>query len=629
MNLPKFFNHDIARFTVFLCLLCSIFSAAAGEVYKWVDSSGIVHYDDKSPQGKTVKKLDTGPASQQRQNAYEKSAAEIKQPMPALLPSPASRGGMDESEIAAQIEAAKARIKDAETRMNASKERTQKTSTTKSRYINGCLVQPDTKCTNSDFKNLDLSDAQFTNAVLMNADFSGANLTRVDFRNAQLVNANFSGAYFRKTNLGSANLSKADLRGIRIEETSFMFVNLQRANLSGLDLSGVDMRFADLRWAVLNGTALERADLRSAKQTINGCELIKNAKCPGANLKGANLSEASLDGADLSGTDLSGANLKQAQLEKSNLSGANLIGADLSSANFNRANLSGATLDKATMLGTNFRGTDMSGAKLRSLPRVLSLGFNDANLENADFSGSNLWGVGFWYCNLKNTSFEGADLSHANLTGSDTRKAKFGTAKISSCKGCVLDEKRKEMLTKSGEMLRKILRLSQGTNADLPEDVQAVVLLFDKENKLGVRISGNLLYFAEAKELWGPGNRNLSILVLSGGSNANYVFYKKPQSGQQAKCERLVVGITSSISCPENPVCQASRVPASVKRCAVHTDYDLMSAGYETSIYCENDYFNNYIANGIKQKAAPGLVESDVSDNGCFPQAAPAMPASP
>jgi uncharacterized protein YjbI with pentapeptide repeats len=627
--LSRLFCPEFSRFVASLCLLCFVYSATAGGVYKWVDSSGTVHYDDKPPQGKAVTTIDTGSTSHQQQGVQGGSAAEAKPFVPALPSSPGSRVGMDESEIAARIEAAKARMKDAETRVNTARERAQKTPATTSRYINGCLVQQNAKCTNPDFKNADLSGANLYNAALINADFSGANLTKVDFRNAQLVNANFTGAYFRQTNLHSANLSRADLRGIRIEETSFMFVNLQGANLSGLDLSGVDMRFADLRWVIQKGTALDRADLRSAKQTINGCELIKNAKCPGAKLNGANLNEADLNGADLSGADLTAANLKQAQLEKSNLSGADLTGADLSGANFDGANLSRATFDKATMLGISLRGADMSAAKLRALPQVHRLGFANVNLENADFSNSNLWGVGFWSCNLKNTSFEGADLSQANLTGSDTSKARFGTAKISSCKGCVIDEKNMEMLKRTGETLRKILRLSQGTNADLPEDVQAVVLLFDNENKLGVRISGNPLYFAEAKESWGPGDRNASMLALSGDSNANYIFYRKPRSDQKIKCDRLMVGITSSIFCPENPVCLAARVPGSVKRCAVHTDYNLMSLGYETAIYCENGYFANYVANGISHKTPPSLAGSSVNVAECFPQAAPAMPASP
>lgn len=604
-------------------VLVTVHSATAGSVYRWVDSSGTVHYDDKPPQGKSVKEINTGSPSPQPQSVNEEPASAAK-PI----------GGTIKSEEAARaesnkiLEEAKKRIEDKKNGF-AARERPQTQNTARDRVISGCPIKQGAKCTNPDFRNADLTGVNLINAVLINANFSGANLTKTDFRNAQLVNANFKGAYFRNTNLGSANLSGSDLRGIRIEGTRFYGVNLQGANLSGVDFSGIDMGYSDLRWTIQKGTIMKGTELRYAKQTIDGCELAKNAKCPGARLSGANLRAAELEGAELTGADLTGASLKEAKLGKSNLSGANLSGADLTAANFDEANLSRATLDEATLLGTSFRGTNLSSAKLRNLPRVYQLGFNNSNLENADFTNSNLWGVAFRGCNLKNTRFDSADLSQANLTGSDTRQVQFGTANISSCKGCVFDEKNKEKLKRAGGVIRNILGLSQGTSADLPKSVQAVIELFDKENKLGVRVAGNPLYFAAAKGPWGSGNSTASELALSDDSNAMYVFYSRQLADQETKCDRLVVSITTSISCPDSPVCLTARVPGSVKYCAVNTDYNIRYSGYETTVHCENGYVASYVENGIKQKSPPRVDGSDADDAGCYPQAAPAMPASP
>lgn len=605
-------------------VLVTVHSATAGSVYRWVDSSGTVHYGDKPPQGKSVKEINAGPPSPQPQSVNEEPASAAKPRDSAIKSEDAAR-----TEANRKLEEAKIRSEEAKKRAVTAKERAPDSSTTKYRTINGCPIKQGTQCTNPDFRNEDLTEAYLVNAVLINANFAGANLTKTDFRNAQLVNANFTGAYFRKTNLGSANLSGSDLRGIRIEETRFQFVNLQSANLSYVDFSGVDMRFADLRWTIQNGTIMVGTDLRRAKQTINGCELAKNAKCPGVKLSGANLREAELDGVELPGADLTGANLKQAQLGGSNLSSANLTGADLSGANLDEANLSKATLDKATLLGTSFRGANLSSAKLRNLPRVYQLGFNNTNLENADFANSDLQGVGFRTCNLKNTRFDGADLTRANLTGSDTRKVQFGTANISSCKGCILDEQQMEKLKKSAGMIRRILGLSQGTSTDLPKNVQAVIELFDTENKLGVHVAGKPLYIGATKGPWGSGNRTATELALSDDSNAMYVFYGRQLADQETKCDRLVVSITSSIICPDSPVCLTARVPGSVKHCAVNTDYNIRYSGYETTVHCENGYVASYVENGIKQKSPPRVDGSDVDDAGCYPQAAPAMPASP
>ena len=60
----------------------------------------------------------------------------------------------------------------------------------------------------ADFRNADLTDADFAGSDLRRADFTGANLDGANF-----VGADLRGAKFAKTNLEGTNFSASDLRG--------------------------------------------------------------------------------------------------------------------------------------------------------------------------------------------------------------------------------------------------------------------------------------------------------------------------------------------------------------------------------------------------------------------------------
>lgn len=238
-----------------------------------------------------------------------------------------------------------------------------------------------------------LSGADLSNANLSIVNLSGANLTKINLSYAQLNVARLSGAHLEganlyKASLNVANLIRANLNNAHLVKASLIRGELiradfSRANLLEANLSDADLREATLRHAVLRGANLNRACFR------------------GASLVAANLEQATLNTTDLVRADLSGANLREAELRQVNLFRANLSGANLSDANLRWADLRGANLSWA----------DLSGAKL-----------SGANLAGADLSNANLTNTSFVHADLTEAKlieaeWVGADLTGATLTG--------------------------------------------------------------------------------------------------------------------------------------------------------------------------------------------------------------------
>ena len=90
--------------------------------------------------------------------------------------------------------------------------------------VNGCVIEPGTRCANIDLSGADLSGADLSRAVLSSTNLEG-------------------------TNLSSANLSESDLTDAQLVET-----NLSDADLTSADLTGATITDTDLDGATLCGT---------------------------------------------------------------------------------------------------------------------------------------------------------------------------------------------------------------------------------------------------------------------------------------------------------------------------------------------------------------------------------------
>jgi uncharacterized protein YjbI with pentapeptide repeats len=190
-----------------------------------------------------------------------------------------------------------------------------------------------------DFRRLDLSGEELTDANLSGADLSDADLRR----------ANLFGAKLFRTDLSGADLSDADLR-----RANLFGAKLFRANLTGALLTGSDMSHANLEFANLSDAVLV-CNLEHAY--LGGANLSR------ANLTGANLSRADLSSADLTGANLSRAELSYAILDSADLTSANLTGANLSSTSFRSAKLERASFRGTRSLADIWADVDLASAE--------------------------------------------------------------------------------------------------------------------------------------------------------------------------------------------------------------------------------------------------------------------------
>lgn len=133
-------------------------------------------------------------------------------------------------------------------------------------------------------------------------DLRGVHFDRVDLSHANFANAILDGA-----SLVGASLCVADLKGSRLKDAVLVGADLFKANLTEAWLSGADLSNAWLDWAVLHGSQLSLAKFQNAN--FSAAELsyaaVKNADFTNAkHLDESQLAESVGDGSTILPTDL-------------------------------------------------------------------------------------------------------------------------------------------------------------------------------------------------------------------------------------------------------------------------------------------------------------------------------------
>ncbi len=378
------------------------------------------------------------------------------------------------------------------------------------------------------FYKADLTDADFTRAILKHAVFNQAKITRtcwnqvVDLDLAVAGNTILKQASVRDLLVGGSGYKKsyrlANLRESNLRGANLRGADLEGAELEGADLRSVDFKGANLESASFEGSNLESADLRESN--LKRAKLSK-ANLNKANLYGVNLEDASFEGVNLQSADLRESNLKWAKLSKANLYGANLYGANLYKASFEGANLSKVDLGEANLEGTNFSNADLSWANLKAAQlnnsedeyyrtsiddkwrlvwKVVTQGWK--NLIGADLSRANSQEVNLVDANLSGANLEEADLSQAILSKADLREINLGKATLI---GANLVETnlsqanlQKANLLKAN-LSRANLRMANLSQADLMQGKLAEARLF-RTNMSGVNLRATDLRDADLAE---------------------------------------------------------------------------------------------------------------------------------
>ncbi|HEX7655846.1 MAG TPA: pentapeptide repeat-containing protein, partial [Sphingomonas sp.] len=126
------------------------------------------------------------------------------------------------------------------------------------------------------------------------AVFAFCDLSGLDLSGRNLSDADFTGALMEETNL----------QGARLDSASFFGADLRRANLAGATMRRSDMRGASLRGANLIGADLYEADLREGtiaeKDRFGNLRVMQHdvgpSELPDALMSSANLERAKLSG---------------------------------------------------------------------------------------------------------------------------------------------------------------------------------------------------------------------------------------------------------------------------------------------------------------------------------------------
>jgi uncharacterized protein YjbI with pentapeptide repeats len=136
---------------------------------------------------------------------------------------------------------------------------------------------------NVNFKNADLSKAQFLSSNLEETQFQGASMIQAIFKRATIEAANFTCA-----DLTGANLEQVYAEDVIFRNADLCQTSLERADLWCADLTGANLQCACLRGTNLNGANLENANLTKADLT--------RAILTNVNLKGAILRQTEIYG---------------------------------------------------------------------------------------------------------------------------------------------------------------------------------------------------------------------------------------------------------------------------------------------------------------------------------------------
>jgi uncharacterized protein YjbI with pentapeptide repeats len=131
------------------------------------------------------------------------------------------------------------------------------------------------------FRGANLTDADFTGAILKNTNFRNANLTRTRFYEAQKLEL---------ARVGDSILAKRNILNLLVSgngrNKSYLGANLKGANLKGANLTQANLKDADITEATFQGACLEWANLTLAQAVDTD---FTNAQMTGACIEAWNI----------------------------------------------------------------------------------------------------------------------------------------------------------------------------------------------------------------------------------------------------------------------------------------------------------------------------------------------------
>ncbi len=235
---------------------------------------------------------------------------------------------------------------------------------------------------------MDPVDTDFSNLDLTDADISGITFANVSFANSKLVNTTINAG-----TMSNINFSGAEIDGL---VSTNPLLNTP-VDFTGATIHDVDMTNWDLTSATLTGSSSMNLDeCPLALPTDWTChdqsggykyELLWLLLGPGVNLSKTSLLADDLavrDGvSEVKKSVISNANLQNANFEGTQLNGMRFFGTDLTGANFNNTLVQNGTFSGSTMTGVQWYNSDVMETYVSV--DSMSAGMQDSRIKNVRF----------------------------------------------------------------------------------------------------------------------------------------------------------------------------------------------------------------------------------------------------
>lgn len=249
-----------------------------------------------------------------------------------------------------------------------------------------------------------LEGARFEGGDISGASFSGCDLTRTHFREVAARAASFQNATFDHAELVDADLTDSTLTGAAFSNAII---------LGGL-LTGADFSFATFRHCGFNFVRGEATNFTGCSflAPTNAGQGTTEIELPLADFTRATLTDVNWPGAQLRSATFVNAKLNRVVLESSELDEADFTDAILKSVIFDGAGLSYAEFGETDHAPHVGESSLFFVAEPPPPVRLRDIGFREANLTNARFSG-----VVLTACDLRNANADAAEFMGTRFDG--------------------------------------------------------------------------------------------------------------------------------------------------------------------------------------------------------------------
>lgn len=271
--------------------------------------------------------------------------------------------------------------------------------------------------TNAKLSKAILASANLENAILRNADCQGANIGAANLTDADFTDANLAGCQ-----LGGSNFTRAKLINCPMAEGNFLDTTFEQTIFNGSELKKCNFvnpvfrncEFIETDLAEANFVEGQFVDCDFTKAILDGVNFVKAISNNNNFQQAQMINVRFVGGCELNGSDFTGIDGSRACFRENQLVDAKFDQAKLDEADFSGSQLDNASFQGAKAYRTQFMQSQCKGASFKAT-NLMEGSMYKAYLVSADFSKANLYSVNFLDSTLGNNTYSGANLDQTIL----------------------------------------------------------------------------------------------------------------------------------------------------------------------------------------------------------------------